>query len=63
MKISTKAKSKIYSAIHDNIMDSRISLKKYDSCVGISSNVVDTELFNLTEKIWGDIKKGLQIKD
>ena len=58
MKLSIKKQTALYTSIHDPIMDLRVELKMK----GCSKKDVDDSLFGLTEKIYREIRKSLNIE-
>lgn len=65
MRISENKKSKLYAAIHDQIMELRIEIKMAvngGTAKQISADGLDTLLCGLTDAIWSRQKDVLNIK-
>ena len=59
MRISEKKKSELYSAIHENLMQLRIKLKKEHDL----PESVDSQIAQLEHSIWRDVRSTLNIKE
>ena len=57
MKLSAKRKTALFNAIHEPIINLRIS--RYPG----SGDELDTKLFDLRGEIWAEVKKALEIED
>lgn len=61
MIISEDKKSKIYKAIHEPIMETRIDLRKNYSLGLMDASHIDDQLFYLTNEIWSEVRAVLNI--
>ena len=64
MNISEKKKSELYGAVHDPIMDYRITIQQSKDILGDkNSKDIDEALFRLNMKAWKNICTVLGIND
>ena len=63
MNISEKKKTELYAAIHEPIMQRRITVKQSVDVLGDkNSDLIDTMLYRLNQDIWDEVKNTLNIK-